>query len=486
MTRHGRFDVWIEVDGRRAEEYGEGCSGRITTCYVESWINKDLVIFIKEHKSETSATAKADVYVDSIHVGNVILSTKRESCFPGSWVDKNSLRPFIFTEAQRGDKIWTKDHSDLEDIGKIIVHISEVVIQSKSLLEDQPPKLREWKQEPMLGHDHDTNVGPHRIALSKTPKKRMYSPQYHTFESQPFDQCQSDPIVTFEIIYGPKQSDSNCFLAEFLTKNIQNHVATGSSKCGSMQTAIQIMVELPYLQDLLVLTGSRVRNVHVARKMKLPAQSCDLWMSLGLGSAYRDRAMKKSTNSNRLTNSGGMLKIERIADKAVEKTPARLSSNRKRRREDSLGREIENEKNGHYTSRLRNRDSENDSIHPVYIDESDSEIGELHDNDSNAEEHQSLDGDSSQGQTLSEAILGPVKMDACATTSHAIGDYSHAQKVMKTIQAFSDELMDLAAGGDESGVVSSIAEELVGICDSSSRRLQAFVLQNKKILERKQ
>ena len=57
---------------------------------------------MEEYPSHTPARARADVYIDNQHVGNVILTpSEGPSCFRGSWLDKNSLKPFIFTVAKK-------------------------------------------------------------------------------------------------------------------------------------------------------------------------------------------------------------------------------------------------------------------------------------------------------------------------------------------------------------------------------------------------
>lgn len=36
QSRHGRFDVWVEIDGERAQQYGDGVNGRTSTCFIIS------------------------------------------------------------------------------------------------------------------------------------------------------------------------------------------------------------------------------------------------------------------------------------------------------------------------------------------------------------------------------------------------------------------------------------------------------------------
>ncbi|EJD00625.1 uncharacterized protein FOMMEDRAFT_148310 [Fomitiporia mediterranea MF3/22] len=208
QSRHGRFDVWVEIDGRRAEQYGDGVNGRTSTCFIISRNEAELAVYVQEFKSTAIASARADVYMDGKHIGKSVLSPSgRPAWFPGSWLDNFTLKPFVFTMAEKGSSVGRT--SAIKDAGRIVVHISAIVPISK-LHEDidgSPPQLQAWT--PLPATDDIFGLETHRIVLADTVKRAKYEPQHDIFdgefETRPFDESDPEPIATFEFIYGPEE-----------------------------------------------------------------------------------------------------------------------------------------------------------------------------------------------------------------------------------------------------------------------------------------
>ncbi|KAL5480307.1 hypothetical protein ACEPAI_1577 [Sanghuangporus weigelae] len=202
--RHGRFDAWIKIDGKRAEEFGSGIHGRTVKCLtvrlltLSRYFKQEVSIFVQEFPSTTSASARADVFIDGIHVGKSVLSpSKRPCCFAGSWIDDESLRPFIFSLAKKNDRQCLS-----EDAGKIEIRISEIIVLY-GVDEDEdiyirPEPMQEWEPPSVVEQDEEMEC--HTVVLANFTKEKKYNPQrqFQHFHSEPFDCLKPEPVAIFE------------------------------------------------------------------------------------------------------------------------------------------------------------------------------------------------------------------------------------------------------------------------------------------------
>ncbi|KAL5512433.1 hypothetical protein ACEPAG_3425 [Sanghuangporus baumii] len=275
QQRLGRFGAWITIDGKRAEEFGSGIHGRTVTCLVKSRVDAEVSIFVQEFPSTTTASARADVFIDGIHVGKSVLSpSKRPCCFAGSWIDDESLRPFIFSLAKKNDRQCLS-----EDAGKIEIRISEIIVlygvDEDENIYIRPEPMQEW--EPPSVVEQDEAMERHIIMLANSSKEKKYSPQWQSqhFHSEPFDCFKPEPVAIFEFIYGPE---------EFVSREVNKLDAKDLGTCSSDELRAPECSISRSSQDEHAGQRSSVGTPTTCRQSNKRARSCDTydgWSSSG-------------------------------------------------------------------------------------------------------------------------------------------------------------------------------------------------------------
>ena len=87
--------------------------------------------------------------------------------------------------------------------------------------------------------------------------------------------------------------------------------------------------------------------------------------------------------------------------------------------------------------------------------------------------------DPNHGGRVTPEYIETDSIEGSKTASSAQAtDMSQVGRTVETIRSFSDQLMEVVATSDPNGIVADIAMQLVNHCDSSSRRLQANILQS--------
>ena len=59
---------------------------------------QEFSIHVTEHPRVTAADSKVDVFADGVRIGSAILRPGEACRFMGSWIDRHTLRPFVFLD----------------------------------------------------------------------------------------------------------------------------------------------------------------------------------------------------------------------------------------------------------------------------------------------------------------------------------------------------------------------------------------------------
>ncbi|KAL5500940.1 hypothetical protein ACEPAH_9327 [Sanghuangporus vaninii] len=508
QSRHGRFGAWVEIDGERAEQYGDVVNGRTSTCFIE------LVVFVQEYPSITSACARADVYIEGVHIGKAVLSpSDGPRRFSGSWVDGNSVIPFKFIPARK----MKDDSSNKQYIssasGKIVIKINEIVLLQD--LKGLPRPLKEWQASPIIENDED--IERHSVVLAETVKRQKHNPQHNSFfRSQPFDTSRPEPIAVFEFVYGSEA---------FIRKTLGQYKSSGScfstAKVGSFPLDPQSHPNINVKPSKGIITYGSPTKRSRSRDTSISPAEC--WRCKDAGVAcipnggtsatcQRCTKLRKGCNLPRMVQQAAA-KRQKLANrtKTTELGPESRSHFAMKNGSEAVIKDSD-------TSNSSEPGSETELRYPKRADTRAREVNDSSESsDHSSEETQdcrptyrrlrkhagSIAEASSNKRKLRDAIPKVTRDSGNdKKTSHAaeasckpttegkvpykkLSQAAQAEKtdtwqLLQSVKAFSEQLMELVTCSEQDELITDVVLDLVNKCDASFRSLQVYILRKTK------
>ncbi|KAL5512432.1 hypothetical protein ACEPAG_3424 [Sanghuangporus baumii] len=502
-SRHGRFDAWVEIDGERAKQYGDGVNGRTSTCFIVSRTGAELAVFVQEYPSMTSACAKADVYIEGVHIGKAILSpSDGPRRFSGSWIDGNSIMPFKFIPARKMKDDSPNKQYISSGAGKIIVKITETVLLQE--LKGLPRPLKEWQVSPIIENDED--IERHSVVLAETVKWQKHNLQHNSFfRSRPFDTSNPEPVAIFEFVYG-----SEAFLRKKLgqlgssgssVSDVQNQPNINPSKgiitygsptkrsrdCDTSATS----AECWRCKDAGVACVPNGGTSNTCQRCTKLRKGCNLPRMVRQAEAKRQRL----TNCTKITEldhksqsdfaiRNGAEVVIKDSDTSSSSEPGSEIDPRYPKRADTMAREINDSSEPSDLSSEETRDCRLTSHrlrkHAGSITEASASKRKLHDTTpkvtwaSGSDKKTSHTAEASCNPTTETKVPSKKPPQAIQT------ERADARQLLQSIKAFSEQLMELLTRSEQDELITDLVLDLVNKCDASFRSLQVSVLKKTK------
>ncbi|GJJ11919.1 hypothetical protein Clacol_006157 [Clathrus columnatus] len=210
------YDFWIEVDGKRANQYQveeTNESGRkVVSCYIASEVGKEFRIGIKNYKKSSSATIRLYLNDDCVDISLHKNRTAGESFISDVYTAENEKRKFAFTAINFEED----EHSELtttpRNLGSIRMEVFRVV-NIRSCYTRSARRQTATLDTPTTLSEKSKAVGCHTVSLvkpeavAKKPERgRYYScklvdsniPWYTIkFIYRPLDTLQAEGIAPF-------------------------------------------------------------------------------------------------------------------------------------------------------------------------------------------------------------------------------------------------------------------------------------------------
>ncbi|KAJ7592549.1 hypothetical protein C8J56DRAFT_822455 [Mycena floridula] len=133
MAPFQEFDVWVEIEGKRCQEYGLEITDKevpVVACWIPSEIGKAFTVHIRDNVR--SSPTRGYISVDGVRTGGKVLhANEKTAVHRGFRTSPHTVQPFLFTRVDLTDDDNQLHRNIPQAFGQIEVSLDRIVVTGR-------------------------------------------------------------------------------------------------------------------------------------------------------------------------------------------------------------------------------------------------------------------------------------------------------------------------------------------------------------------